>query len=39
MDAWKLDIFRKMSVKEFNFDNGRFGERSVVSRIDKFLIP
>jgi hypothetical protein len=38
MDAWLLDSFRKMSAKEFTFDNGRSGAHSVVSRIDKFLI-
>jgi hypothetical protein len=38
MDAWKFDSFRKMSVKEFTFDNGRFNARSAISHIDKFLI-
>jgi hypothetical protein len=38
MDAWKLDNFRKMSAKEFTFNNRRSGVRSVVSRIDKFLV-
>ncbi len=38
VDAWKLDSFRKMSKKEFTFDNGRAGVRSAVSRIDKFMI-
>jgi len=27
-----------MSKKEYTFDNGRFGVRSAVSRIDKFLV-
>jgi hypothetical protein len=38
MDAWTLDSFRKMSKKEFTFDNGRKGQGSAVSRIDKFLV-
>jgi hypothetical protein len=38
MDAWKLDSFWKISAKEFTFDNGRFGARLVISRIDKFLV-
>jgi hypothetical protein len=38
MDAWKLDNFRKMSAKEFTFDNIRSGAHSVMSRIDKFFI-
>jgi hypothetical protein len=33
-----LDSFRKMSKKEYTFDNGRKGQGSVVSRIDKFLV-
>jgi hypothetical protein len=38
MDVWLLDSFRKMSTKEFTFDNGRSGTLLAVSRIDKFLI-
>jgi exonuclease III len=38
MDAWKLDNFRKMSAKEFTFNNGRFGAHSAISRMDKFLV-
>jgi len=38
IDAWTLDSFRKMSKKEYTFDNGRKGQGSVVSRIDKFLV-
>jgi exonuclease III len=38
LDAWTLDNFRKMSKKEYTFDNGRKGQGSVVSRIDKFLV-
>jgi len=38
MDAWLLDSFRKMSAKEFTFNNGRSGAHSTVSCIDKFLI-
>jgi endonuclease/exonuclease/phosphatase family metal-dependent hydrolase len=38
MDAWLLDSFRKMSAKEFTFDNGRSSAHSAVSRIDKFLV-
>jgi exonuclease III len=37
-DAWKLDSFQKMSKKEYTSDNGRAGARSVVGRIDKFLV-
>jgi hypothetical protein len=38
MDAWKLDNFQKMSAKEFTFDIGAFGARSMVSHIDKFFV-
>jgi hypothetical protein len=38
MDAWKMDSFRKMSAKEFTFDNGRSGPCSAISRIYKFLV-
>jgi exonuclease III len=38
LDAWTLDSFRKMSNKEYTFDNGRKGQGSAVSRIDKFLV-
>jgi exonuclease III len=38
IDAWTLDNFRKMSKKEYTFDNGRKGQGSAVSRIDKFLV-
>jgi len=38
LDAWTLDNFRKMSKKEYTFDNGRKGQGSAVSRIDKFLV-
>jgi len=37
-DAWTLDNFRKMTKKAFTFDNGRKGQGSAVSRIDKFLV-
>ncbi len=37
-DAWCLDSFRKLSKKEFTFDNGRLGASSTLSRIDKFLV-
>ncbi len=37
-DAWRLDNFRKLSKKEFTYDNGRAGATSVVSRIDKFMV-
>jgi len=37
-DAWTLDSFKKMSKKEFTFDNGRKDRGSVVSRIDKFFV-
>lgn len=37
-DAWSLDSFRKMSKKEYTFDNGRSGAKSAISRIDKFFI-
>jgi exonuclease III len=38
MDPWKLDNFRKMFIKEFTFDNGRFDACLAISRMDKFLI-
>jgi exonuclease III len=38
IDAWTPDSFRKMSKKEYTFDNGRKGQGSAISRIDKFLI-
>jgi hypothetical protein len=38
MDTWKLDSFRKMSVKEFTFNNGRSGVHLTISGIDKFLV-
>jgi hypothetical protein len=38
MDAWKLDNFRKMSTKEFTFNNERSGAGSAISHIDKFLV-
>ncbi len=38
MDAWLLDNFRKMSAKEFTFDNGISGAHSAISCIDKFLV-
>ncbi len=31
VDAWRLDNFRKMSKKEYIYDNGRSGATSVVS--------
>jgi len=37
-DAWRLDSFRKMTKKNFTFDNERSRDQSAVSRIDKFLI-
>jgi predicted ATPase len=38
MDTWLLDNFRKMSTKEFTFDNGRSDAHSAISCIDKFFI-
>jgi exonuclease III len=38
IDAWTLNSFRKMSKKEYTFDNGKTGQGSAVSRIDKFLV-
>jgi hypothetical protein len=37
-NAWRLDSFRKLSKKEFTYDNGRAGANSAVSRIDKFMV-
>jgi exonuclease III len=37
-DAWRLDSFRKLSKKEFTYDNRRAGATSAVSRIDKFMV-
>jgi exonuclease III len=38
IDVWTLDSFKKMSKKEFTFNNGRKGQGLTVSRIDKFLV-
>jgi hypothetical protein len=37
-DVWTMDNYRKMSKKDYTFDNGRSGPGSAVSRIDKFLV-
>lgn len=37
-DAWSLDSFRKMSKKDYTFDNGRSETNSAISRIDKFMV-
>jgi len=37
-NAWCLDSFRKLSKKEFTYDNGRTGTTSAVSKIDKFMV-
>jgi hypothetical protein len=37
-DAWTLDSYMKMSKKEYTYNNGRKGQGSAVSRIDKFLV-
>ncbi|CAK9874562.1 unnamed protein product [Sphagnum jensenii] len=37
-DAWGLDSFRKMSKKNFTFDNGRSRPQSAISRINKFMV-
>ncbi len=37
-DAWRLDSFRKLSRREFTFDNGHSGASLAMSRIDKFLV-
>jgi hypothetical protein len=37
-NAWKLNSFWKMCKKDYTFDNGRSRTRSVVSRIDKFIV-
>jgi exonuclease III len=37
-DAWRLNNFRKLSRKEFTFDNRRSGANSAISKIDKFMI-
>jgi len=38
IDAWTLDSFQKMTKKAFTFDNGRKGQGSAISKIDKFLV-
>ncbi len=38
MDPWQLNNFRKMSAKEFTFNNGKSNAHSVVSGIDKFFV-
>jgi hypothetical protein len=37
-DAWRQDSFRKLSKKEYTYDNRRVGATSAVSRIDKFMV-
>jgi hypothetical protein len=37
-DTWNLDSFRRMSRKDFTFNNGKAGPRSSVSRLDKFMV-
>lgn len=37
-DAWSLNSFRKMSKKEYTFDNARSGAKLAISRINKFLV-
>jgi exonuclease III len=37
-DTWRLDSFRKLSKKEFTYDNGKAGATLAVSRIDKFMV-
>jgi hypothetical protein len=37
-DTWRLNSFKKLSKKEFTFDNGRPGASSTLSWIDKFLV-
>jgi hypothetical protein len=37
MDVSSLDSFRKMTKKDYTYDNGRVGPGSIVSRIDKFF--
>jgi exonuclease III len=38
MDAWNLVSFRKMTKKDYTYDNERVGSGSAVSKIDKFLV-
>ncbi|CAM6008428.1 unnamed protein product [Sphagnum balticum] len=38
MDAWNLDGFRKMTKKDYTYDNGKVSSRSAVSRIDNFFV-
>jgi hypothetical protein len=37
-NAWCFDSFRKMSKKEYTYNNGRSEANSAISRIDKFLV-
>lgn len=37
-DVWTMDSYRKMSKKDYTFNNGSSGPRSVVSQIDKFFV-
>jgi hypothetical protein len=37
-DTWRLDNFRKMSKKDYTYDNGRSGVNSAIFRINKFLV-
>jgi hypothetical protein len=38
MDAWNLDSFKKMTKKDYTYNNGRVGSGLTVSRIDKFFV-
>jgi len=38
VDTWHIDRFRKMSKKEYTYDNRRSGVALTVSQIDKFMI-
>jgi hypothetical protein len=37
-DTWHLDNFRKMSKKDYTYDNGRSGVNSAIFQINKFLV-
>jgi exonuclease III len=37
-DVWTMDSYRKMSKKDYTFNNERSGPGSIVSRIDKLFV-
>ncbi len=38
MDTWTFDSFKKMTKKDYTYDNGRVGPGLAIFKIDKFLV-